>query len=245
VKTLLIGALAVAALAASPALAADLPARPVYKAAAPAMIAAAYNWSGLYIGIHGGLGWGTKGWTEVTGAPADEGSFDLRGWLLGGQIGYNIQSGPVVFGIEAQGSWADISGSRASAAFAGETIRTEVDSLGTIAGRLGYAWGNALLYGKGGLGWAHDKNSIAGPANASWSDTRWGWMVGGGLELGLTPNWSVKGEYNYMDFGTKRYSAIPCTGACGPFSEDIAQRLHVVKLGLNYRFGGGPVVARY
>jgi outer membrane immunogenic protein len=71
-------------------------------------------------------------------------------------------------------------------------------------------------------------------------------MVGAGLELGLSQNWSIKGEYNYMDFGTRRYDAIACVGCLGPtFDEEIAQRLHVVKFGLNYRFGGGPVVARY
>jgi outer membrane immunogenic protein len=212
------------------------------------MIAAGYNWSGFYIGIHGGAGWGTKHWTAVTFAPAldDEGSFDVRGWLLGGQIGYNFQTGPLVFGIEAQGSWADISGERLSAAFADTTIRTEVTSLGTVAGRLGYAWGNALLYGKGGLAWANDRYSVSGATTAAWRDNRWGWMLGAGLELGLTPNWSIKGEYNYMDFGTRRYDAIACVGCLGPtFDEEIAQRLHVVKFGLNYRFGGGPVVARY
>jgi outer membrane immunogenic protein len=246
-KKLFAATFAIAALAVAPALAADLPARPVYKGAAPAVVAAGYNWSGFYVGIHGGVGWGSKDWTETTlAAPRPEGSFDVRGWLLGAQIGYNFQTGPVVFGIEAQGSWANITGDRTSAAFAGQTIRTEVDSLGTVAGRLGYAVGNALLYGKGGLAWAHDKNSVLGAATAAWSDTRWGWMLGGGLELGITPNWSIKGEYNYMDFGTRRYTGLACAGACvGPFSEDITQRLSVVKVGLNYRFGGGPVVARY
>jgi outer membrane immunogenic protein len=240
----LLGAIAISALFAAPALAADLPARMPVKAA-PAPIVAVYNWTGFYIGAHGGYGWGEKQWTETTlAAPRPEGSFDVNGPLAGGQIGFNFQTGMWVFGVEAQASWARIDGDRASLAFPAQRIHTRADALGTFAGRLGVAFNNVLVYGKGGAAWVHDKYSVSGTAVASWDDTRWGWMAGGGVEVALSPNWSIKGEYNFMDFGTERYNNIACTGACTPFNEDVKQHIHVVKFGVNYRFGG-PVVARY
>jgi outer membrane immunogenic protein len=223
-------------------MAADMPVK-----AQPLVAPAVFSWTGLYIGAHGGFGWGRKEWTEVTLAtPRPEGDFNVSGPLAGGQIGYNFQSGQVVFGVEVDGSWANLTGSRLSLAFPAQTIRTEVRSLGSFAGRLGLSWANNLLtYVKLGAGWANDRNSVSGTATASWSDTRWGFMAGGGVEIALTGNWSAKAEYDYMNFGTRRTDGIGCTGACvPPFSEEVRQHLHIVKFGINYRFGG-PIVARF
>ena len=127
------------------------------------------------------------------------------------------------------------------------------DSIVTVAGRLGYAWGPALLYAKGGVAWVSEEHFVVFPANpandeTSGSYTRTGWMVGLGLEYGFTPNWSAKIEYNFLSLGDEddlRFTRIQ-TGA---FVENarIDQELHIVKLGINYRFGwfGAPLVARY
>src|SRR5437763_16258096 len=98
----------VALAAAAPVSAADLAARP-YTKEPPPMMAAIYDWSGFYIGINGGGAWSHNSWNLV-GGPA-EGSHDASGGTVGGQIGYRWQTGPVVFGVEAQGNWADLSGS--------------------------------------------------------------------------------------------------------------------------------------
>jgi outer membrane immunogenic protein len=232
--------------------AADLPARPILKA--PPQVPA-YSWVGFYAGVHVGGGWADKHWVDTTLAPLDEGSHTARGWLAGGQVGYNMQAGAWVYGIEIQASAADLRGNRQSPVFPTDDDRSRVDALGTIAARLGYAWDRSLLYAKAGVAWAHDRFSIRDiPTNfvyANFDQVRWGWMVGAGLEYALMQNWSAKIEYNYMDLGTGRSTnvlCIPnnfgCVGPGGSFNEDVTQRVHVVKGGLNYRFGG-PLVARY
>src|SRR5580692_4762850 len=116
-KQLLQGAAGLIALAiAVPAAAADLPARTYTKA--PAIVAAAYDWSGFYIGLNGGGGWGHKCWDRNTGLNgvflASEGCSDPSGGVVGGQVGYRWQRGPWVFGLEAQGDWANLRGSNVS-----------------------------------------------------------------------------------------------------------------------------------
>jgi outer membrane immunogenic protein len=223
--------------------------RPVYKAE-PAMMAPVYNWTGFYIGAHAGGGWASKeffNFDPLLGPVGNLGSVDADGFLGGLQIGYNWQTGPWVFGVEAQFSWSDLSGSAASTGIPGVIANVDVDYLGSIAGRIGYAWDRLMLYVKAGGAYAHDNYSLSGfgiVATAD-SDTRWGWMVGAGLEYGFTPNWSMKIEYNYMDFGS---DSVRFVDAFGPFSLEIDQQIHVVKAGINYRFGGlgkAPVMTRY
>jgi outer membrane immunogenic protein len=242
---------------ASNASAADLPARMPVKAPAP-VVATIYNWSGFYIGGHVGGVWGDKHWTDTSVAPpASTGSHDVSGMIAGGQIGINWQSGNWVYGIEAQASWSNADGRHT---FGNGFYTTEVKWLGTIAGRLGYAHDRWLWYVKGGAAFAHDEHAFgptfavnfggvavnAGQVLFEGDKTRWGWMVGAGLEYGLTPNWSAKLEYNYMDFGDKNvtFASIPPLPPAS-VTASIDQQLHVVKFGINYRFGAQPVVARY
>jgi len=218
--------------------AADLPIRqPITKAP----IMASYNWSGFYIGGHLGGGWGEKDWVAVGFGPL--GAHDVDGFIGGGQVGINYQVGALVLGIEADFSWADLKGSHVDTVFGGNNL-TNVDWFGTVTGRIGYAWDRTLLYVKGGGAWAHDKYTITsgGLFFAGANDTNWGWTIGGGLEYGMTPNWSLKLEYNYLSFDTNRVTFVPVAGA--PFDRDVDQNIHVLKAGINYRFGG-PVVARY
>ena len=97
---------------------------------------------------------------------------------------------------------------------------------------------HALLYVKGGVAWAHDKYSIDNflRGSASGSETRTGWVFGGGVEYAFTHNWSGKVEYNYMDFGTKSVDFCD-SNDCLPF--DVPQRIHAVKVGVNYKFDWG------
>ena len=145
-KLMLVTASLFALGAAAPAVAADLAARPYTKA--PPMVQAAYDWSGFYIGINGGGATSHNSWDLVGGL--SEGSHDSTGGTVGGQIGYRWQQGPIVFGVEAQGNWADFSGDNVSNVFAPDRNRTKIDAFGLFTGQVGYAWNNALLYVKGG-----------------------------------------------------------------------------------------------
>jgi outer membrane immunogenic protein len=219
--------------------------------AAPAYVAPMYNWTGLYVGAHIGGGWSSKDFANydpLLGPVGNFGSVDADGFLGGVQLGYNWQTGPWVFGVEAQFSWADLSGSGVSSAFPGVSGYVDINNLGSIAGRIGYAWDRTMLYFKGGAGWVNERYSLSDGITIATADgdTRWGWMLGAGLEYGWTPNWSVKIEYNYMDFGSDSVSFVE--PGFTPFSLSIDQQVHVVKAGVNYRFGGlgkAPVMTRY
>jgi len=242
-----LGGAALALVAAGAASAADLPARPAPPPRAPAFVAPGYNWSGFYIGINGGGAWAHKCWAflPAAGLPVSEGCHSPDGGMFGGQVGFNWQTGPVVFGIELTGDWTSLSGSNVSLAFPLDTNRTKVDALASVTGRVGYAWDAMLLYAKGGGAWVNDKYdarlTATGALIDSASETRTGWTVGGGLEYGFMPNWSIAVEYDHYDFGTKALVFQP-TGV----NERISQRIDTVTARLNWRFGwGGPVVARY
>src|ERR1700754_3056291 len=130
-KVLLVTASLIALGAAAPASAADLAARPYTKA--PPMVAAAYDWSGFYAGINGGWGSSRNSWTGVpptTPFIGGEGSHDADGGTVGGQIGYRWQAGTFVFGLEAQGNWADFSGSNSSVLCPGFVNNTKIDAFG-------------------------------------------------------------------------------------------------------------------
>jgi outer membrane immunogenic protein len=167
----------------------------------------------------------------------------VSGFIAGGQIGFNWQVANWVLGIEGQASWSNADGEHEFSPFA---LRTEVEWLSTVAGRLGYAFDRVLVYAKGGAAFVHDKHRAtfieltpSGFPSFSGDKTRSGWIVGGGVEVAVGGNWSVKAEYNYMDFGKERVTL-------GPLIFDIDQQIQVVKFGVNYRFGAAaPVVARY
>ena len=235
-----------------PAAAADQPGRGPMITKGPVMAPMPYyNWTGFYIGGHVGYGWSDKDWNETTAifGPGfiNSASYEADGFLGGGQIGFNWQTGPWVFGIELDASWTDINGGGAQLipTFFGGTASTDINWIGTVTGRVGYAWNNMLLYGKAGFAWADEDHNTFYPGVGSFTsgETRTGWIVGAGIEYGFWNNWSAKLEYNYIDLGTENVGfadGIPSTF-------DIDQQIHVVKVGLNYRFGWfpGPVVARY
>jgi outer membrane immunogenic protein len=247
-KVLLVTASLIALGAAAPAVAADLAARPYTKA--PLMIAAVYDWSGFYIGANGGWGSSRKCWDAVNGAGAflaNEGCHDATGGTVGGQVGYRWQTGPWVFGLEAQGNWADFKGSNASLFALGIRNESRVDAFGLFTGQVGYAVNNVLLYVKGGAAVTSDRFRTftgANVLNSSTSDdTRWGGVVGVGLEYGFAPNWSVAAEYDHLFMQDRTYNFTTPAGAFAG-SDRIRQDVDLVTVRLNYKFGG-PVIAKY
>ena len=228
--------LASATVLSSAAIAADI-SRPVYKAPPAGALPVSYDWTGFYVGGHVGYGWAKKDWTDSFGL--FDVSHDANGFLGGGQVGYNYQIGQFVLGVEGDFSGSGISGSTTAL---GSNFNTNVDWTATVTGRLGVAFDRWLVYGKGGAAWAHDRfstNFYTFPASTEVTDTRIGWVAGAGVEYAFAPQWSAKLEYNFMDFGTRVVSFAPGS------STDIDQQVHAIKLGVNYKFGGGPIMARY
>lgn len=253
-RTFLVAVAGLGALAlTSPVSAADLAARPYTKAPAP-MVAAVYDWSGFYIGLNGGGGSSRNCWdltadngVALANTPR-EGCHDATGGLAGGQIGYRWQSASWVFGVEAQGDWADLKGSSASAtAIIPFNNRTRIDAIGLFTGQVGYAWSNILLYVKGGAAVTDNKYSNVFAATGvefnTTSGTRWGGTVGAGIEIGFAPNWSVGFEYDHLFMGNPNIS-FPATAIAVSRADNIHQDVDMATVRVNYRWGG-PVIAKY
>lgn len=164
----------------------------------------AQNWSGIYVGGQFGFGWG------------DVGSGTMNGPLVGGTVGINGQAGPVVFGAEGDGSWANLEGS-----FNGRDY--EMQALGTIRGRVGYAFDRFVAYGTGGAAFA----AVEKTSGRTDSATYFGWTAGAGLEVALTANLSAKLEYLYVDLGDQRFNNA---------GRSVDLTANLVRAGINYRF---------
>jgi outer membrane immunogenic protein len=262
-KKFLLGTVGLLALGlAGPASAADLPARTYTKA--PVMMPALYDWSGFYFGINGGWGSSHNCWDATAIAtigivpPEREGCHDATGGLVGGHAGFRWQSNAFVFGLEAQGDWADLSGQSLSALVPAPNInnRTRVDAIGLFTGQAGYAWNNVLWYVKGGAAVTHNRYDDlttvallfppvgAGAVVGSSGDTRWGGVVGTGLEVGFASNWSLGLEYDHLFMGNHSVF-IPFPGGLVPsITDNIRQDVDMVTARISYRWGG-PVIAKY
>ena len=248
-KKFLLGTVALIAFAA-PAAAADLAARPYVKAP-PAPVAVVYDWSGFYIGANGGWGSSHKCWDFQTPGGvfiAAEGCHDSTGGTVGGQIGYRWQASSWVFGLEAQGNWADFQGNNVS--LFDPTIRNEsrIDAFGLFTGQVGWAANNVLFYVKGGAAVTGDRfrrfDIPSGVLVATTGDdTRWGAVVGAGLEFGFAPNWSAGVEYNHLFMQDRTQTFVDTTGVFFATNR-IQQDVDLVTARINYRFGG-PVIAKY
>jgi outer membrane immunogenic protein len=243
-KKYLLATVALVALGATaPALAADLGARTYTKAPAyaPAPI---YNWTGFYIGGH--VGGAFNGSNGFNGAGVTNGSNDGR-FLGGVQIGADYQFAPSwVVGIEAQYSWLGSNNRTTTFPTAPVAAYTYNErGIGSVTGRLGYTWGPALLYVKGGYAYSDNSQSLTvggAPVGLVTTGNRHdGYTVGAGLEYMFAQNWSAKVEYQYYDFGKTTFVTAPLSAFGSARNDD-----HTVKAGLNYRFNwGGPVVAKY
>jgi outer membrane immunogenic protein len=240
-KKFLLATVALVALGATvPALAADLGARTYTKAPAyvPAPI---YNWTGFYVGGHlGGAFGGNNGFAGAVNS-SNSGAF------LGGlQAGADYQFAPNwVIGIEGQYSW--LASNNLTSTFPGTVVyNTNQRGLASVTGRVGYTWGPALAYVKGGYAYSDYTQSlttagVATPFTVNGANHN-GYTVGGGLEYMFAQNWSGKLEYQYYNFGSTSFVTPVALAGFGSRTNDE----HVVKAGINYRFNlGGPVVAKY
>ena len=178
-KTVLRAAAMIGAFLTTPAAAADLYGKAPAFAAAPF---SGYNWNGAYVGVNLGYQWGRQQSANVSRSRRRPGRLQLadRNW---------------VFGAEA-----DLQGSSASDTFA--AYKFSNPWFGTVRGRAGYAMNNVLFYLTGGLAYGGGRVDFAG---LSESQTHLGWTLGGGVEVGLTPNWSARAEYLYVRLDDRSY----------------------------------------
>ncbi|MBR0894927.1 outer membrane beta-barrel protein [Bradyrhizobium tropiciagri] len=243
-KKILLVTASLIALSATAASAADLAARP-YTKAPPPMVAAVYDWTGFYIGINGG--WGQSHDNRSVDGLGGVGSYDANGGTVGGQVGYRWQTGGWVFGLEAQGNWADFSGSTGNLVVPGGVVRSKTDAFGLFTGQIGYAWNNVLLYAKGGAAVTDRNYEFLAPGGALASstgyDTRWSPTVGVGLEFAFAQGWSLGVEYNHIFEDTHGATFVTPAGVAvagfhtGGDTDMVLGRL-------NYKFGG-PIIAKY
>jgi outer membrane immunogenic protein len=248
-----------------PAMAADM--APYYRAPP---LAPVLTWAGLYIGVN--AGWIGSSGNTITNTGTDTGGAGLgtalalglipgsigvshNGFIGGGQIGYNWQFDPNwVWGIEADFDGASAKGS-ATATFPGNlaipamssTFSRELDTLGTVRGRVGWLSSpNWLWYATGGLAYGESKLSSAwictacGPpsgAGPSTSSTLVGWTAGAGVEWKFAPAWSVKVEYLYVDLGNQSNTiSYNYAGFTSSMTSTVNERDNIVRAGINYKF---------
>ncbi len=232
--------------------------QPIYRKAPPPV--AVYSWTGCYVGVEGGGDWGNGRSISLgtnngrpTRIPAGtlHNNTDISGGLVGGTLGCNYQINQWVFGIEGDGSWADVSGTAPTPPpfnpHFNETLRK--NWLATIRGRVGYAInGNVLLYGTAGGAFAglriREYDTTDATMSAVETLTFSGWTAGVGLEWGFAPSWSAKLEYLYVDLGKQNSFQFTTSGCCTYQSTRLID--NVVRAGVNYHFNwASPVVAKY
>jgi outer membrane immunogenic protein len=208
-----VSAFALASVIGSAAFAADL----IVDNAAIDAASPAATWEGAYVGAHAGFGAGTVDW-EVTGG-GTTGDYDLDGWVLGGQIGYNWQVDNIVFGLEADLSVATLTGEDDAV-----PASRDINWLASARGRVGYAIDSVLLYGTAGLAVANSTGTFLFDD----TQTHVGWTAGIGAEVMVSDNVSLKAEYRYSDYGAESYYP-------GDFI-DTSFTTHTATVGVNFHF---------
>jgi outer membrane immunogenic protein len=204
------------------AIAADLPPRyqqPVARTAP--LYYPGYSWTGFYLGINGGGGWGRSQWDGVD-------RFDVSGGVIGGTIGYNWQINRVVLGAEGDIDWSGIRGT--TTVFCPPGCNTRNYWLATVRGRLGYAFDRFLPYLTAGLAVGDINASLLGFPGGTVTNA--GWTIGGGLEVGIVSNVSLKAEYLFVDL-----SDFNCGFNCGLAANgNVTYYANLFRAGLNVRF---------
>jgi opacity protein-like surface antigen len=223
------------------------------------------SWSGFYLGLHAGYGWKDNDFAEVISvAPLlTIGGIDSRGWLFGGQAGYNWQRGFVVGGLEIDFSKSNIRGSSTPLVrnLGGGVTITDIEGddvqyLGSARARLGFTgggWGggccsNFLLYATGGLAWERvdriDTTVLTAPGVTQRVVTRdprdwFGWVAGVGAEAKLgSSNWIGRIEYLHYDFGTVEQTTSVTTNVANQNFSDSGgkQTIEVLRAAISYKF---------
>ena len=214
--------LAVAGIAA----AADMPTK-----APAAPVVAPVNWTGFYVGLNAGYGWGKTDHTNTTSG-VTTGDFDIKGGVVGLTYGFNWQISRVVLGFEGDFDYAHINGT-GGLAVCGAGCFTLTKWISTDRARVGWDFNGLLVYGTGGVAFADVQSGLVPCTNGLTCISKdvTGWTVGGGIEAMFYRNWSAKIEYLHYDFGTKAGWQ-----AAGPSTVTALDRGNIVRAGINYHF---------
>src|SRR5690348_3186769 len=238
----------------SSARAADL--APIFKAA-PVAVA---PWTGFYVGAHAGFGFGNKKFFDNFPTPDGELDADsnINGWIGGLQAGYNYQFNRLLLGAEGEFTWGGIDNTFGCFSFGDQVCSARAEWIASLTGRIGAVFGPTLLYVKGGPAWVHDaitdratcagtqpvfRAGISAVCGSTFfgHDTRLGWTVGGGIEYLFQPNWSLRIEYDHMDFGRRSMDLNDAEGNF--FTEEVKQHVDLIKAGINYKFDWDSLAA--
>ena len=226
-KSVLLASIAFIGVFGAAAFAADMPAKaPVAKAP---LVAPPYNWNGFYVGANFGGGW-TTGSLNIAGGDRNGG---LTEFIAGVQAGYNFQLGHLLLGVEGDFDWAVFNHPASSAATSASVNQRWIS---TVAGRVGLVNDRWLVFAKFGAGWVHSNAALTFPGG-SWngSNTDAGWLVGGGIEYGFKPHWTVKLEYDYIALSNLTSAAFPAV--------TLSRDVQLVKAGISYKFESGVTTA--
>ena len=184
-----------------------------------------YNWSGFYIGGNFGGAW-TSGNLNIPGNNFYGG---LTEFIGGVQAGYNVQAGHFLFGAEGDFDWATFNHPTLAVPTLGSVSQHWI---GTAAARVGVVEDRWLVYGKLGGGWVNstaESNAIG--QTWSGSSTKDGWLVGGGLEYGFKPHWTISLQYDFLSLANWNSATVP--------SVALNRDVQMVKAGINYKFESG------
>ncbi len=194
------------------------------------------DWTGFYMGVHAGLGWGVveieDSYDWFDGDIDDIDEYDISGWLVGAQAGYTYQSGNFAFGVEGDLAWADITGNSGSQD--NDILGTDINWLGTLRGRAGFVVDQLFLYGTAGIAAAGVTSWTIDDWNDDYfedSGVRYGWVAGLGAEFKVSTDLSVKAEYLWHDFGSEDYEF---DGGNTYVTDHVT--LQTFKVGLNFHF---------
>src|SRR5580700_7645465 len=237
----LLAAVGLGAALAQSASAADLSMPPIYRGPPPAY----FTWTGWYVGLNGGGGWGQTNHTATVNAaglpPVTTNNFNTSGWLGGGTIGYNYQMGQWLVGAEADLDWSNIRGTFngtvpvAGVGAAAFSLSSQLNWLDTTRVRVGWVWDHALFYGTagaavGGVTATAAASAAAGgigaAVTAADTQTRFGWTAGAGVEYAFNNYLSAKVEYMYVNLGTQTQINV----------DSVKFNTNIVRAGINLHF---------
>jgi len=239
-RSLFAGASVSALALASGAYAADLGAPPTYKA--PTLVSAPWSWTGFYVGGNVGIAGAQTKISSPDGSYLPAGaSFnsDATGVIGGLQAGYNWQFNNFVLGLEGDVSLASLSRTTSPGAVSfigGDSFHGDVTALGTVRGRLGWAFDRVLVYGTGGVAFASLKDQYSSPPfpfTASASSSATGWTAGGGVEYALADHWTVKAEYLHVGFSNR---SATTTQFGNTYNFAFKDSVDIGRVGINYKF---------
>jgi outer membrane immunogenic protein len=234
--------------------AADLPVGPV---AAPAYLPPPFTWTGFYVGGNIGGAWAKDGWTDSLFGLTWNNSTNNGRFIGGGEAGFNYQIGYFVVGVEGDFDWVAQHNNSTTVVIPAIANSVQVASsdswISTVAARFAFAADRWLIYGKAGGGWVANNgftvtNVTTGQSSSTSSNAVSGWLAGAGVEWAITPNWTVKAEYDYLGLGSRSVT-LPGTvipALAGDTFTTGNRNVQLVKFGINYLFSWAtPVIARY